>query len=89
MASCSWGNPDLQFASYILAGIQYGFWIGRQHLVPATHNAPSAMEHPEVVVQYLTDEISVCRIFGPFSENDIPGLQISHMGVIPKGHTPG
>ena len=85
-------HPDLQFASYILAGIQYGFRIGfshRQQLVPAIRNAPSATEHPEVVEQYLTEEISAGRIIGPFSEDDIPGIQISRMGVIPKGHTPG
>ena len=85
-------HHDVQFVGYILDGIQYGFRIGfsrRQHLVPAIRNAPSAMEHPEVVEQYLTDEISAGRMIGPFSESDIPGCQISRMGVIPKGHTPG
>ena len=85
-------HPDLQFASYILSGIRYGFLIGfscRQQLVPAICNAPSATEHPEVVEQYLTEEISAGRIVGPFSQNVIPDSQISRMGVIPKGHTPG
>ena len=85
-------HHDVQFVGYILDGIRYGFRIGfsrRQHLVPAIRNAPSAMEHPEVVEQYLTDEISAGRMIGPFSESDIPGCQISRMGVIPKGHTPG
>ena len=85
-------HHDVQFVGYILDGIRYGFRIGfscRQHLVPAIRNAPSAMEHPEVVEQYLTDEISAGRMIGPFSESDIPGCQISRMGVIPKGHAPG
>ena len=47
------------------------------------------MEHPGVVEQYLTDEILAGRIVGPFSENATPGFQISCMGVITKGHTPG
>ena len=51
--------------------------------------ALSAMEHPEVVEQYLTDEILAGRMIGPFSENAIPGFQISCMEVITKGHIPG
>ena len=85
-------HPDMQFVIYILDGIRYGFRIGfshRQQLVPAIRNAPSAMEHPEVVEQYLTDEISAGWMIGPFSESDIPGFKISRMGVIPEGHTPG
>ena len=85
-------HPGQQFASYIFTGIQYGFRIGfshRQHLAPAIRNAPSATEHPEVVEQYLTDEISAGQIIGPFSEDIILDFHISHMGVIPNGRTPG
>ena len=85
-------HPDQLFATYILTGIQYGFRIGFsrcQHLAPAIRNSPSATAHPEVVEQYLTEEISAGRIIGPFSEDVIPEFQISRMGVIPKGHTPG
>ena len=78
-------HPDMQFVSYILDGIWYGFQIGfsrRQHLVLAIQNVPSAMEHPEVVEQYLTDEISAGQIIGPFSESDVPGFQICVFGRV-------
>ncbi len=77
---------------YILRGIWHGFRIGfnrEQHLVPAWRNTPSAGEHLEVVEQYLTKEISAGCIIGPFPVGSIHGLQVSRMGVIPKGHTPG
>ncbi len=85
-------HPDQDFADFILRGIWYGFRIGfnhEQNLVQARRNTPSAGEHPEVVEQYLTKEISAGRIIGPFPVGSIHGLQVSRMGVIPKGHTPG
>ena len=42
-----------------------------------------------MVEQYLADEISAGRFIGPFSLDEVPGIQINRMGVIPKGHTPG
>ena len=74
-----------EFAQFILSGIEGGFRIGycrRQLLVPASHNLPSARDHAEVVEQYLTDEISAGRIIGPFSLDEVPGIQINWMGVI-------
>ena len=82
-------HHDIQFVGYILNGIGRIGFNHHQHLVPAIRNAPSATEHPEVVEQYLTDEVSAGRMIGPFSESDIPSCQISRMGVIPKDHTPG
>ena len=85
-------HPDPEFAQFILSGIEGGFRIGycrQQQLVPASHNLPSARDHAEVVEQYLTDEISAGRVIGPFSFDEVPGIQINRMGVIPKGHTPG
>ena len=85
-------HPDHQFAGYVLHGIQDGFRIGfnrKQPLEGARRNNPSTGEHPEVVEQYLSKEITAGRIIGPFPEAHIPGLQVSRMSVIPKGHTPG
>ena len=41
-----------------------------------------------MVEQYLTKEITAGRIIGPFSPIDIPGVQVSRMGVVPKHHQP-
>ena len=52
----------------------------------------SAMEHPEVVREYLTTECALGRMLGPFSEQDqrfLPQCHISRFGVIPKGHNTG
>ena len=63
------GHPDQEFAAFILRGIWEGFRIGfdpDHTLVSARRNTPSAQQHPEVVEQYLTREISAGRIIGPF-----------------------
>ncbi len=85
-------HPDEVFAQYILRGIWQGFRIGfdpAQLLVSARRNCPSVWEHPEVVEQYVSREITAGRMIGPFPPHMIPGLHISRMGVVPKGHVPG
>ena len=84
-------HPDLQFASYILAGIQYGFRIGFsrcQQLVPAIHNAPSATEHPEVVEQY-PDRGNLTRSdYWSILRRRHPGRPNQPHGSHPKGSHP-
>lgn len=85
------GHPDQKFAAFILRGIRQGFRIGfdpEHTLVSTRRNTPSAQQHPEVVEKYLTKEITAGRIIGPFSLIDIPRIQISQMGIIPKAHQP-
>ena len=87
-------HPDPQFAEYILAGIQYGFRIGFSRsagkLRDCGSNMISAMEHPQVVDDYLANEIGLQRM------NSIPSAALSSMqchispfGVIPKKSKPG
>ncbi len=63
--------------------------MGLTQLMSARRYTPSAQQHAEVVEQYLTKEITAGRIIGPFPLDVIPGVQISRMGVTPKGHQPG
>ena len=42
--------------------------------------------HPDVVSSYLTKEIALGRIAGPFQSPPLPNLQCHPMGVIPKKH---
>jgi len=46
-----------------------------------------ALEHPDVVNDYLSSEVAMGRVVGPFPPRAIPHVHISRFGVIPKGHT--
>ena len=86
-------NPDTEFADYIQEGIHWDFCIGydyRSHTCsPAHNNLPSAREHPEIITNYLSNEIAKGRILGPFPIGSIPNFQISRIGVILKKSNPG
>ena len=66
-------------------GFRVGFDYSRHSCKWATGNMSSALEHPEVVRDYLAQECSEGRILGPFPVEDQPGLQVSRFGVILKG----
>ena len=85
-------HPDREFAEYILHGLEHGFRVGFNYsheLSPAKCNMASAMEHSEVVEQYLRKECSAGRILGPLRREEVPGLHVSRIGVIPKGRASG
>ena len=46
-----------------------------------------AREHPDIDNDYLSTEISLGRVAGPFPPRAIPQVHISRFGVIPKGQT--
>ena len=53
-------HPDKAFTQYICKGMREGFRIGFQRgnlLSSATTNMPSAAAHPEVVSQYIGNEL--------------------------------
>ena len=85
-------HPNPLLAGYLLRGISTGFRIGFDRSKPlrsATSNMHSVREHPEVVNQYLRDEVRLERVLGPFtvSEAKAAGWHISKFGVIPKRHS--
>ena len=79
-------------AEFFLQGITKGFRIGYDYdngtLKSAHKNLSCALEHTEVVDDYLQTELAHHRIAGPFRREDLPGIQINRFGVIPKGHQP-
>ena len=84
------GHPDQCFAAYIIQGISMGFRIGCDPGVPlrgSSHNLPGALEHKEVVTEYLKKECSLGRIVKPVVKGR-GKVHISPFGVIPK-KTPG
>ena len=86
-------HPDRAFARYVCMGLKYGFRIGFQDSVrlrSAPVNMGSAREHPAVVSAYLTKELSLGRLLGPFTDtSQLPPVHINRVGVIPKGHNSG
>ncbi len=50
-------------------------------------NMASALEHPEIVSEYLAKECSEGRVLGPLDPREFPYIQTSRFGVIPKGST--
>ena len=83
--------PDKQLVQFVLKGISKGFRIGFvkpvSSLKSARSNLNSALEHPEVVTEYLRTEMLLGRVAGPFPPGAVPHVHISRFGVIPKGQT--
>ncbi len=86
-------HPDRAFARYILKGLTEGFRTGHRRANPlrsATGNMPSASQHPEVIDEYLRSELSLGRMLGPFSLDQVPPhTHVNRMGLTPKGHNTG
>ncbi len=86
-------HPSPTFAHYIVNGIRQGFRIGcsRQlQLISASRNMASALEHPEVVSEYLRQELLLNRmVIIPRSHLPLIQSHISPFGVIPKRAKPG
>ena len=83
--------PDPSLVQFILDGICQGFCIGftrpQSSLKSARNNLEGAQQHPDVVSDYLREEVVMGRVVGPFSPRAIPHVHISRFDVIPKGHT--
>ena len=47
-----------------------------------------AITHPDIVDDYLQNEITAGRVVGPFPAKSLPEVHISRFGVIPKNHHP-
>ena len=85
-------HPNQHLVQFFLDGISEGFRIGYEYqssgnLRCTNKNLAGAMLHPEVVDTYLSKEVSLNRVAGPFDKSQISKVQISRFGVIPKGHS--
>ena len=84
-------HPDNHLVQFLLEGICKGFRIGftkpPSSLRAARSNLEGAWEHPDIVNDYLSTEISLGWVAGPFLPRAIPQVHISRFGVIPKGQT--
>jgi len=84
--------PDQQAAQLIIQGISEGFCIGFDYtnhtLQSCDRNMVSARQHPQVVSDYLRQELDLGRISKLSSQDLVEslGIHISPFGVIPKRH---
>ena len=85
-------HSDQGFAQYLYMGLTEGFRIGFKRstmLRPLKGNQKSVAQNPEVVSQYLRDELATGRLNGPFALNCLQGVHCSPIGIIPKPNKPG
>ena len=86
--------PDKKFASWIVGGINRGFRIGFSSnglvLQSAKCNMISAGEHPQVILNYIRDEVTSqdLQLVGPAWSPKLPQVHLSPLGVIPKKGRP-
>ena len=84
-------HQDRRLVQFFLQGVSEGFRIGFSSplwkLRSARRNMPSALDHPEVVDQYLSIEVNERRVAGPFPSQACVG-HVSRFGIIPKSHQP-
>ena len=66
-----------------------GFDYGKASCNSAKCNLLSAVTNSDVVRAYLRKEVMLGRVLDLLQVRSVPGVQVSHFDVIPKGHTPG
>lgn len=81
--------PNQQLVKFFLQGIAEGFRIGYSHhtggiLKSARKNLEGARQHPKVMDEYLSKEMHLKRITGPYPKSKLPHIHINRLGVIPK-----
>ena len=85
-------HPNRPLVEFFLCGISQGFRIGFKQLAnslkSSKRNLSCALQHPETVEKYLTEEIAMGRVAGPFNQSLVPHAHVSRFGVIPKNHQP-
>ena len=86
------GHWNKALVQYILSEIKerfrIGFDYGNASCKSAKCNLLSALTSSDVVRAYLQKEVTLGRVLDLLQVISVPGVQISHFDVIPKGHTP-
>ena len=81
-------HPDRSFVDYVLEGMQAGFRISINYAMhscaPARGNMLSTLDHPEVVADYLENELKEGRVTEFTDMSGMMGIQLSPFGVIPQ-----
>ena len=83
--------PDQRLRAYKVEGIRHGFQVGYNFNSTCHHvrgNMKSAGDNPQVIQDYLDNELKEGRIIGPLDPKEYPFIHRNRFGVIPKS-TPG
>ena len=77
---------DRETTQYLVRGIEEGFRLGCLHSpsIHPPHNHKSALEHKEVVHEYIIKGQACDRIAGPFESPPLNNFKVSLLGVVPK-----
>ena len=82
--------PDRDFAQYMHAGLTNGFHVGfaqeRDRLRSHRRNHPSSCANPVVVDERIASELAAGRLLGPISQDKLPLIHTSPLGLVPKSH---
>lgn len=85
-------HPDKALTKFFITGISQGFRIGyttkQSSLKSAGQNLTCALHHPEVVDQYLSEELAYHHVAGPFNATWAPYVHVSRFGFIPRTTSP-
>ena len=83
-------HPDKRYVRYILQGIEEGFRIGfNNSQVLQSTSSNLSTPHPSIISDYLSNEVSLNRMW-KYPHNAIPKvIHISPVGAIPKRNKPG
>lgn len=78
--------PDREAAEQLFNGFLCGFFIPFNYSsVPVfANNLKSARENPEVLRDKVSKEVSLGRMFGPFTTPPFTNFRVSPLGVVPK-----
>ena len=79
---CLAGHPDRRFAEYIVNGVRVGYSYETHSCKKTSSNMRSALDHSEVVRDYIARECAEGRLLGPFDPASLPGVQTSRFGVM-------
>ena len=90
----AWGEllssyPDQRLVQFFLRGITEGFQIGysdciSQGLRSSRKNLEGAIQHPEVVDEYLDKEMTLSRVAGPFIKPTYLGYRSVDLELSPS-----
>ena len=77
-------------ADWVLDGLQVGFPLGINpgETRSAKRNCRSAYDQPQIIDNYLAEELKAGSMVGPFPVSPIENIHVNRFGVIPKS-TPG
>jgi hypothetical protein len=78
-------HPNRLFVNYLLSGLRNGFHTGIQVLPRCAskgHNLRSARNFPDIVTNFLQEEVDNGFLIGPFSSSPFSIFRVSPLGLV-------